>query len=160
MHVARAWWRSALTEDAPGTLRIDDGLSLPRNELVYRASRSSGPGGQHVNKVSTRVTLEFDVAASPSLDEAQRRRLLGRLASRINRAGVMRVHCGRHRSQAANRAEVTERFAALLAEALRRRRPRRRTRPTAASRKRRLSQKRRRSEVKRGRSRSVADDDA
>lgn len=143
----------------PGELRINADLALPLSELVYTASRSAGPGGQHVNKVSTRITLEFDVASSPSLDESQRGRILRRLATRINRAGVLKVHCGRHRSQSANRVEATERFEMLVRKALERRKARRKTRPSRASREKRLALKRRRAEVKRGRSRRTSDED-
>jgi len=139
-------------------IRINDQLSIPAGELRYSASRSSGPGGQHVNKVSSRVTLHFDVAASPTLDEAQKQRLLARLPTRIDKRGVLRLHCQKHRSQAANKELLGERFGALLCEALHRPKRRRKTRRTRAAVERRLRQKKRRAQLKRDRSRRSADD--
>ena len=139
-------------------IRINDQLSIPAGELRYRASRSSGPGGQHVNKVSSRVTLHFDVATSPTLDEAQKQRLLARLPTRIDKRGVLRLHCQKHRSQAANKELLGERFAELLREALHRPKRRRKTRRTRAAVERRLRQKKRRAQLKRDRSRRSADE--
>lgn len=133
-------------------IRVNHELTLPVAELELSASRSSGPGGQHVNKTESRVTLHFDVEQSPSLTDGQRRRLRERLPTRITRDGVLVMHCQKHRSQAANRAELLERLEELLREALRRRRPRRRTRPTKRSKERRLQQKQRRGRLKRERS--------
>ncbi|MDH3744442.1 MAG: alternative ribosome rescue aminoacyl-tRNA hydrolase ArfB [Acidobacteriota bacterium] len=139
-----------------GMLRIDENLRLPLGELSYVTSRSSGPGGQNVNKVETRVTLLFDVDGSPSLSEEQKARLGERLATRINKEGVMRVVASKHRTQKANRAAARERFADLLAGALKKRRRRRKTRVPKAAKRRRLEDKRHRSELKRRR-RSVDD---
>ncbi len=114
-------------------LEIAPELSLPRRELEYRASRSGGPGGQHVNTSSTRVEVWWDVAGSPSLTEEQRARLLSRLASRLDGSGRLRLVSGASRSQLRNREEVTERLRRLVAGALvvpRRRKP---TRPSRAA---------------------------
>jgi len=127
---------------------INPDLEIPDRELHFSASRSSGPGGQHVNKTSTRMTLEFDVANSATLSETARSRLLTRLSSRIDRTGVLRMHCQKHRSQAANRRELILRFAAVLGEGLRRRRPRRKTRPSRGSVQKRLEEKKRRGRLK------------
>ncbi len=97
---------------------VADGVDIPEGELEFNTSRSSGPGGQNVNKVSTRVTLLWDVDASPSLSPQQRERLHAGLAGRISRAGVLRVVSQRHRTQLANREAVLQRFAALVGEAL------------------------------------------
>ncbi len=132
-------------------IRINERLVIPEAELEVVAGPSSGPGGQNVNKVETRVTLRFDLEASPSLAAEDKALLRGRLATRISKAGVLRVVCQKHRTQAANRREATERFARLLAAALERRRPRRPTRPPAAAERRRLEGKRRRAELKRQR---------
>jgi ribosome-associated protein len=138
---------------------INDRLSIPQQELSFSATRAGGPGGQHVNKVSTRVTLRFDVARSPSLSETQRRRILARLATRISGAGVLRVTCSRMRSQAANREEALRRFAELLAAALKPRKRRTRTRVPAGEKRRRLEDKRKRGRLKRQRGRAGADED-
>ncbi|HEX2093178.1 MAG TPA: alternative ribosome rescue aminoacyl-tRNA hydrolase ArfB [Longimicrobiaceae bacterium] len=130
-------------------LAINDELWVPSAELELRASRSGGPGGQHVNTSSTRVELTWNVAASPSLTEAQRARILEKLANRIDSGGVLRLTASEHRSQHQNREAVVERLAILVREALHVPKPRRKTRPTRASRELRLQGKKRRSEVKR-----------
>jgi ribosome-associated protein len=132
-------------------LHINRRVSIPLSELSFRFSRSSGPGGQHVQKSSTRVELIFDVANSPSLSDAQRARVLKRLSSHVDSLGVLRLISQSERSQWRNRQEALERLQALMREALKRRKRRKATRPTAASRERRLQQKRRRSEIKRTR---------
>lgn len=134
-----------------GVLEIDEALRIPRAELTYRATRSGGPGGQHVNTSSTRVELTWDLAGSPSLTDEQRNRLLTRLAHRLDSAGVLRLTASRSRSQFRNREEVTERFRTLVAEGLKEPKRRRPTRPTRASKEARLRAKRRRSEIKRRR---------
>ncbi len=122
---------------------------VAEDELRFTYSRSSGPGGQNVNRVETRVTLLFDVFGSPSLSEGQKRRIASRLATRINKEGILRVVSQRHRTREANRRAAAERFLELLNEALRRQRPRRRTRVPRKARRRRLEGKRRRGELKR-----------
>lgn len=132
-------------------LRINDSLSVPRSELRFTTSRSSGPGGQHVNKVETRVTLVFDLGASTGLSHDQKQRVRERLASQINRDGLLQISSQSHRTQAANRREAEERFAARLAWALRRPKPRRPTTVPKALKKRRLDQKHQRAQIKEGR---------
>lgn len=134
-------------------IRVNDQLSIPEHEVSFTASRGGGPGGQHVNKVASRVTLRFDVQGSPSLDDGQRERISRALATRINRDGILFLSSHEHRGQAANREVLVERFASLLARALRRPRRRRKTRPTRGSRERRLTQKKQRGEVKKKRGR-------
>ncbi|MGH9379563.1 MAG: alternative ribosome rescue aminoacyl-tRNA hydrolase ArfB [Thermoanaerobaculia bacterium] len=133
-------------------IAIGSGVEIPMSEVRFAASRSSGPGGQHVNKVETRVILSFDLAGSPSLTPEQKATLRDRLASRVTKAGVLRVTAQRHRSQAANRKLALERFATLLREALVEETPRRPTREPARAVRRRLEQKRRKGEIKRLRS--------
>jgi ribosome-associated protein len=132
-------------------IEINDSLSIQEAELSFRFSRSSGPGGQNVNKVSTKVTLLFDVACSPSLSEDQRSLIMRRLGTRITRAGVLRISSQKHRSQSANREASIERFGELLRMALERSRPRRKTRMPKSARERRLEQKKRRGTLKRQR---------
>jgi ribosome-associated protein len=126
-------------------LRIDERLSLPLAEIELRASRSSGPGGQHANVTASRVEAVFDVEASAALDERQRARLLERLGP------VVTAVAQDARGQARNRELALERLAAKIAAGLRVRRRRRPTRPTRASRQRRLEQKKRTGERKRSR---------
>jgi ribosome-associated protein len=122
---------SAVPEHA--LLRVSDDLALPLAEIRYRASRSGGPGGQHVNTSSTRIELEFDVVGSPSLTDAQRARIRERLANRIDGAGVLHLSSSSSRSQHQNREDATARLARLLADALRERKRRRKTKvPPAA----------------------------
>ncbi len=132
-------------------VEIHEQLTIPDEELSFEFSRSGGPGGQNVNKVSTKATLLFDVASSPSLTDEQRSRIMSRLRTRITKAGILRVTSQRHRTQRANREAALERFAELIREALRRKRPRRRTRVPRAARERRLQEKKRRGDLKRRR---------
>ena len=131
------------------TLPITSNLCIPVTELRFVYARSSGPGGQNVNKVNTKVTLLFDVSASATLTDVQKSRLYRRLASRIDRRGVLHIAVDEHRTQAANRRAALERFADLLRWALARRKLRLPTKPTAASQRRRLDSKTRRSTTKR-----------
>lgn len=129
-------------------IAVNPRLAIAEREVSFETSTSSGPGGQNVNKVETRVTLLFDLEASDSLDPEQKETIRDRLATRINKAGVLRVVSQKHRSQSANRQAATERFAALLAEALEPTPPRKTTKPSRAARRRRLRNKRRRGEIK------------
>jgi ribosome-associated protein len=131
-----------------GRIPIDDRLAIPVRELTFRAVRSSGPGGQHVNTSATRVELSWNVQESPSLDDDQRARLLARLANRIDQRGVLRLVEGRRRSQLRNKEEVTQRFAAIIAKALVLPTKRKRTRPPRSAGEKRLREKKRRSETK------------
>jgi ribosome-associated protein len=139
--------------DDPGYLTISPDLRLPLAELEYRASRSGGPGGQHVNTSSTRVEVWWDVATSPSLSEEQRARLLTRLASRLDSSGRLRLVSSGSRSQLRNREDATARLREVVVEALHVPKRRRPTRPTKASKTARLEAKRRRSSRKRERRR-------
>ena len=133
----------------PTTLRVTDSVTVPRAELDYRASRSGGPGGQHVNTSSTRVELIWNVASTPSLTEEERARVMEKLSNRINGEGELLLAESGSRSQHQNRETVTERFVEILAGALHVAPPRRRTRPPKAEKEKRLQEKKRRSEVKR-----------
>ena len=128
------------------------GISIPEDELRFAASRSGGPGGQNVNKVSSRVTLTFDVRASTALSDGQKQTIMKKLATRINRDGVLRIISQRTRSQEFNRADAVERFSELLGRALTRERPRVKTRIPSAARERRIEEKKKRGLTKHVRS--------
>jgi ribosome-associated protein len=117
-------------------------------ELHYSASRSSGPGGQNVNKVSTRMELRFHVRSSMLLSDEEKEIVAERLANRINAAGELVLVSQTERSQLQNKEKVTERFYALLSKALAPRKKRKPTRPTTASKEERLETKRKLSEKK------------
>ena len=134
-------------------LRITDNLSINDDDLRFEFARSSGPGGQNVNKVETKVRLLFDLQGSRSLSSKQRSRIEERLSTRITKAGVLHVSSQRHRSREANRRATIERFVELLADALEEEEPRLPTRVPKTQRKRRLESKRRRSQKKALRSR-------
>lgn len=139
-------------------IQINDELAIPDEEVAFVTSRSGGPGGQNVNKLETRVTLRFDLAASPSLTEEQKARLGERLATRITRAGILHVTAQKHRTQGANRDAALERFAELVGEALREEAPRKKTRMSRAAKARRVEDKRRHSQRKRQRSTPIPSD--
>jgi len=126
-------------------LSIDDQAAIPLGEIELRASRSSGPGGQHANVTASRIEAVFDVARSQALSDEQKRRVARRLGPRVSAIAQDA------RSQARNRELALERLRAKLAAALRRPKPRRATRPGKAAREARLRAKRRRAEVKRTR---------
>jgi ribosome-associated protein len=141
-----------------GLLEVDPSLGIPLAELTFRASRSGGPGGQHVNTSSTRIEVVWDIAASPSLNDAQRARLLERLASRLDKEGRLRLVSGGTRSQLQNRTDVTERLARVVAQALHVPRLRKRTKPSRAAKAARLEDKRKRAGLKVSRRRVERDD--
>jgi ribosome-associated protein len=132
-----------MSEDLVVTSR----LVIPADELRFRASRSSGPGGQGVNTTSSRVELRWDIASSRALDPEQRALALERLAARLTDDGVLILHGSEHRSQHRNREAVLARLRTLVADALEPERPRQRTRPTRGSVRRRLEAKRARGKL-------------
>ena len=127
------------------------GLTIPDEELVERFVRSSGPGGQNVNKVATAVELRFDIANSPTLPEPVRARLLAKRDRRVTDEGVLVLSAQRFRTQDRNREDARERLAAFVASGLQAPKPRIATKPSRAAKKRRLDDKRGRSTVKRDR---------
>jgi ribosome-associated protein len=133
-------------------IHIMDGLFIPENEVRIAASRSSGPGGQNVNKVSSKVTLSFDIRESTALSAEQKQKIMGRLPTRINKEGVLQVVSQRTRSQELNRDDVLDKFSELLRRVFTPRTPRIRTRVPAAAQQRRLDKKRKRSVTKQTRS--------
>ena len=134
-----------------GYLSIIPGFQLPLSELEYRASRSGGPGGQHVNTSSTRVEVWWDVAGSAALSGDQRERLLQKLAPRLDSNGRLRLVSSGTRSQLRNREAVTERLRDVVAAALVLPKKRKPTRPSRAAKAARLDAKRRRAATKRER---------
>ena len=129
-------------------ITITEQLSIPNDEIVITASRSSGPGGQNVNKVNTRVTLHFPVRSSKYLTNSQKVRIASCLKSRITKDGVLYLHAQGTRSQAANRILLIDRFVALIREALKRSKPRKKTRVPRIKVEQRLKQKNERSQLK------------
>lgn len=138
--------------DEQRLIPINANVQIPLTELSFRFSTSSGPGGQHVNKSATKVTLLFDVANSPSLPEDVRAQLLKKLASRLDKEGVLQLQVQSSRSQYRNRETAVSLFQKLLAVALKKQKKRRRTKPSAAAQERRLAEKKKRGERKRERS--------
>jgi ribosome-associated protein len=132
-------------------VHVLDDLEIPDEELAFSTSRSSGPGGQNVNKVSTRVTVLFNVEESPALSPEQRTLVRERLGGRINSQGVLRVSAQRHRTQLANREAAVERLAELVREALNEQPERIPVKVPRQAKERRLEEKRRRSGLKRER---------
>jgi ribosome-associated protein len=130
------------------TLEITPALRLPLSELDYRASRSGGPGGQHVNTSSTRIEVWWDVAGSPSVTAEQRAQLLERLGPRLDSTGRLRLVSSGSRSQLRNREDVTERLRSVVAAALAVRKKRKATKPSRAAKAARLEAKRRRAKLK------------
>ena len=132
-------------------LRVKKGCSIPISEIEIRASRSSGPGGQHANVTASRIEASFRIADSESLNAAQRKRLQARFGDRVTAVSQDA------RSQSRNREVALERLAEKIAQAITPPKPRRKTRPTRASKERRLAGKRKRSEVKQARRRPTGE---
>jgi ribosome-associated protein len=132
-------------------LQVNDGVAIPLTEIELRASRSSGPGGQHANVTASRIEAVFDVDASDALSDSQRARLRERLGGRVTAVAQDA------RSQARNRELALERLREKLAAGLERPKPRRRTKPSRAAKEQRLEEKRRRSQQKAQRRRPPTD---
>ena len=134
-----------------GALEVTPLVSIPRAELVYRASRAGGAGGQHVNTSSTRIELLWNVRTSPSLDEATRERVATKLASRVDGEGWIRVVASARRSQQQNRDAAEARLTELVRGAMVVQKRRRATKPSRGAKEARLAEKKKRGETKRQR---------
>jgi ribosome-associated protein len=140
-----------LLSPEPEALAVTKSVRIPVSELELRAITGSGPGGQHVNRSATRVALRWNVATTRALHEEQRRRVMAKLASRLDGEGALRIVAGEFRSQQQNRRAALERLVAIVERALVVQPPRRATKPTRGAVERRLSEKRLRGETKRQR---------
>jgi ribosome-associated protein len=140
-------------------IRITNQLSIPEDELSYTASRSSGPGGQHVNKVSTRVTLRFDLVNSPNLSPEQKNLLQERLPTRISKQGILRVVSQKTRSQATNRKLALERFVELLQQSLEPRSERKPGKIPSTAKEKRIASKKHRGHLKKERAWKISRED-
>ena len=129
-------------------IEITEKISIRDDELIFKASRSAGPGGQNVNKLNTRITLFFDVTNCENFTDVQKRRILSRLASRADKNGMIRIVSQKFRTQRANRIAAIERLKELLSDALKTKKVRKKTKVPYAAKQRRLEQKRRRSQLK------------
>lgn len=132
-------------------LEVNSNFFIPLEELHFSVTRSSGPGGQHVNKVNTCVRLSFDIPNSPSLSPEQKERLLHKLASRLTKEGVLQMLAQDFRSQLANKREVIERFQSLITENLKQPRPRKKVKKPKALNEKRLQAKKERGQKKQSR---------
>ena len=133
------------------TLYVSPTLSIPLSELRFKFRRSSGPGGQNVNKLNTAVELQFDFVHSAALSDEQRQQIAEKLAARLNSTGALSIQSERFRTQGRNRADCLNKLAALLAEVLKKPPKREKTKPSRAAQTRRLDSKRRHSEKKKSR---------
>ena len=129
-------------------IEIMPGVEISESELSFQFTRSGGPGGQNVNKLNTRVTLFFDVAGCATLTDEQKNRILKKLSTRADKAGVIRVVSQKHRTQSANRSAAVEKLIELLRGALEKKRVRRKTTITRGAKEKRLSAKKQRGALK------------
>lgn len=153
------WPNVAPDDDGPRDVLIVNGhLRIPRTELDVRATRSGGPGGQHVNTSSTKIELRWQPVNSVALSESQRTRIITALATKLDGEGWLRLTASEHRSQLQNREAAEARLVAMVKGALVVPKVRRATKPTHASKKKRLESKSQRSEVKQQRKRISRDE--
>lgn len=145
-------------ELTPVMIEVDERIRIPLDELNFQYVRSSGPGGQNVNKVATKAILRWAVTTSPSLPEAVRARFMARHANRINADGELVLSCDTARTQAQNTTACIDRLRELIMEVAAPPKPRKPTKPSAGAKRRRLANKRRQATKKQHR-RSVSHDD-
>jgi ribosome-associated protein len=137
-------------------IEIKNGISIDEQELSFSTARSSGPGGQNVNKLSTKVTVHFNVAASPNLTEIQKQKIGARLFNRISKDGLLSVACQKSRSQFDNKNGAIERLVELLKAALTEKPKRIKTRVPKSVAEKRLKKKKQHGELKKLRSKNAA----
>lgn len=147
--------RGPFADPSSDGLMVAPGVHIPATELQVTAIAGGGPGGQHVNRSATRVALQWNVRTTRALRDDQRERVLGKLASRLDSDGAIRIVAGEFRSQQQNRRAAYERLQQLIARALVVPRVRKATRPTFGSVQERLSSKKQRAETKRQRRRPI-----
>ena len=140
-------------------IQITETIIIDEDELTFTASRSAGPGGQNVNKVNTRITLWFNVIASPSLSQEQKERIQARLPTRISKDGILRVVSQGSRSQLANREAAIERFISLLQDVLTDLPPRKKTKASRQAKARRMDEKKQQGIKKKQRGRVTLPDE-
>lgn len=150
-----------MTGSEPATpadgIAVNASVTIPRSELAFRASRSSGAGGQHVNKTSSRVEIEWNPGASAALSDEERARIQSKLASRISDAGTIRIAASDTRSQLRNREIAEMRLAELIAKALVVQKKRKPTKRPRAANEARLTEKKRHSDKKRERKKRITE---
>lgn len=139
-------------------LQINESVTIPAGELSFKVSRSGGPGGQHVNKTSSRVTLEWNVETSSAITRLEQLRIYKSLGGRINTDGILQLSVDESRSQHANRDLARRRLADLIKSALQVQKKRLKTRPSRSAKARRVDEKKKRSQKKRNRSKPGHDD--
>ena len=142
---------------ATESLHIQNGVTIPGHELEFQASLSSGPGGQHVNKTHSRITLRWHLESSEALSDPQRTYLRTRIANRITNAGFVVVHCDKHRQQRRNMQGAREQLKELIYNGLQRPKKRRPTKPTRASQRKRVDNKKKRGDLKKNRRKPTGD---
>ena len=129
-------------------INIDEKVFIPSSELAFSVSRSSGPGGQHINKVSTKVTLLFDLAGSPSLTEEEKQKICKCLGNRINKKGIVNISSQKHRSQSMNRDSVIALFKVLIQQAILKKKTRQETKKPFRAKEKRLALKKKQGQLK------------
>jgi len=129
-------------------IEINNKIFIPENEIQFNFIRSSGPGGQNVNKVSTAVQLRFDIVNSTSLNDEIKRRLIEKSGNKVTKEGILIIEAKRFRTQESNRQDAVERFIELIRKAEKKPKKRIKTKPSKESRQKRIEEKKKRSEVK------------
>ena len=136
-------------------IEIGNNIFISERELGFKFSKSSGPGGQNVNKVNTRVTVFFNVVENENLSNLQKKQILTKLATRIDKNGVIRIISQKYRTQRANRQAAIEKLTDLLKQATKKKTVRKKTKPSLAAKEKRLKKKKLRSDIKKQRARKI-----